>query len=78
MAELNPGDVVEPKEHDHAYAFGTVTPARDFGNVYEVKPVDPVEKRQETVAWRKKNTLHMSQNNVHVSKKGFKVVKKRP
>ena len=76
-AELNPGDVIEPQEHEHAYAFGSSRPASEFGSVYQVSPVDPVEKRQETVKWRKNNPMHMSQNNVHVSRKGFKVVGKK-
>lgn len=73
-AELSPGDVIEPREHDHAYAFGKAIHAKDFGMVYQVRPIDPVEKRQETVQWRKSNRLHMSGQDVHVSKKGFRVV----
>ena len=76
-AELNPGDVIEPRDHEHAFAFGKPRHASEFGSVYEVTPVDHVEKRQETVAWRKANTLHMSGQDVHVSKLGFKVVRKK-
>jgi hypothetical protein len=76
-AELNPGDIIEPKDHDHAYAFGKARHASDFGSVYQVTPLDPVEKRQETVQWRKSNKLHMAGGDVHVSKKGFKVVGKK-
>jgi hypothetical protein len=76
-AELNPGDVIEPRHHEHAYAFGSAQPASEFGSVYQVTPVDPVEKRQETVKWRKSNKMHMSQDNIHVSRKGFKVVGKK-
>lgn len=71
---LKPGDIIEPREHDHAYAFGRAFHAKDFGTVYQVAPIDPVEKRQETVQWRKANKLHMSGGDVHVSKKGFRVV----
>ena len=77
FAELKPGDVVEPREHDHAYTFGHARPASEFGNVYKVKPVDPVEKRTETMQWRKNNPLHTLQNDVHVSKQGFRVVGKK-
>lgn len=73
FAELKPGDIVEPREHEHAYTFGNARPASEFGNVYKVTPVDPVEKRKETMQWRKNNPLHTLQNDVHVSKKGFRV-----
>ena len=76
-AELSPGDVIEPRDHEHAYAFGSARPASEFGSVYQVAPIDPVEKRQETVKWRKNNPMHMSQENIHVSRKGFKVVGKK-
>lgn len=76
MTDLAPGDVIKPQEHEHAYAFGSARPASEFGSVYHVTPLDPVEKRQETVKWRKSNPQHMSRDNVHVSKSGFKVVGK--
>jgi len=75
--DLKPGDIIEPRDHDHAFAFGKAIHARDFGTVYHVTPVDPVEKRQETVKWRKNNPMHMSGQDVHVSKQGFKVVGKK-
>ena len=73
--DLSPGDIVEPKDHDHAFAFGKSRHASEFGTVYEVTPVDPVEKRQETVQWRKDRRDHGLHGDIHVSKKGFKVVK---
>jgi hypothetical protein len=74
-ADLQPGDIVSPREHEHAYAFGSARPASEFGSVYQVAPIDPVEKRQETVKWRRENPMHMSRDNVHTSKRGFQVVK---
>jgi hypothetical protein len=76
-AELHPGEVIEPRDHEHAYAAGNYSTADNFGSfnrVYKVAPVDPVEKRTETVNWRKNNPYHASQKDIHVSKKGFKVV----
>jgi len=77
FSELNPGDVIEPKDHEHAYTFGNPRHAGEFGTVYKVRPVDPVEKRQETVQWRKDRKDHMLSQDIHVSKKGFKVIGKK-
>jgi hypothetical protein len=88
--EFRPGDVVTPRNHNHAYASIDPNHAGQWGkNVYKVEPVDAKEMHETTKAnhawlknvdWNPEDSedMHRVRNFVATvnSKSGFKVVGK--
>jgi hypothetical protein len=88
--EFNPGDVITPRNHNHAYASIDPNHAGQWGkNIYKVEPVNPQEMHETTKAnqsWLKdvdwnpedKEDMQRVRNFVATvnSKSGFKVVGK--
>ena len=88
--EFNPGDVITPRNHNHAYASIDPNHAGQWGkNVYKVEPVNPQEMHETTKAnqswlkdvdWNPEDNEDMQRVRNFVatvnSKSGFKVVGK--
>jgi hypothetical protein len=88
--EFNPGDVITPRNHSHAYASIDPNHAGQWGkNIYKVEPVNPQEMHETTKAnqswlkdvdWNPEDNEDMQRVRNFVatvnSKSGFKVVGK--